>query len=140
GRVAADHGQLGHPPDQRRRQVVDHEVAEVLQHLGRLRAAGHGQPGDHDELHRGGAQPVLGPKFLRHCLVTPPAAPCKWSYTTLASWGPTPGTCSSSSRPAWAALRADPKWRTSWRRRVSPPPGMSSSTLRVMDRSRSLRW
>ena len=53
----------------------------------------------------------------------------QWSYTTLASRGPRPGTCSSSARLAWAALRAEPKWRTSWRRRVSPTPGMPSSTL-----------
>ena len=58
----------------------------------------------------------------------------------LSNLGADPGTCASSSRLAWATLQAEPKWRTSWRRRVSPTPGIPSSTLRVMDRSRSLRW
>jgi hypothetical protein len=68
--------QLGHLPDERRRQVVDHEVPEVLEALGGLGPAGPGQAGDDGEVHRppplvaarcgtlpglGGHQPALRP-------------------------------------------------------------------------------
>ena len=43
-------GELGHLGDQRRRQVVDHEPAEVLEVVRRLRTSGTGQTGDHHEL------------------------------------------------------------------------------------------
>jgi hypothetical protein len=54
GRPAA---QVDHRRDQRRRQVVHHVVAQVLQALGRGAAAGPGQPGHHDHLE---------PRRLRH--------------------------------------------------------------------------
>ena len=43
-------GQLDDRVDQRRRQVVDHEPAEVLEHRRGRRAPGAGQPGDHDDV------------------------------------------------------------------------------------------
>ena len=42
--------ELGHLRQQRGRQVVDDEVAEVLERLGRLRAAGAGHARDHREV------------------------------------------------------------------------------------------
>jgi hypothetical protein len=75
GGAGAARGQDGDPPDERRGQVVDHEVAEVLEHLGRLGPAGARHAGDHDELEwpvvappprgvrplaRGGGRPGLG--------------------------------------------------------------------------------
>ena len=42
--------QAHHVADQLGRQVVDHEVAEVLELLGRRAAAGTGHAGDHDQL------------------------------------------------------------------------------------------
>ena len=43
-------GQLDHLLDERGRQVVDDEPAEVLEVVGRLRAARPRQPGDHDDV------------------------------------------------------------------------------------------
>ena len=50
GRRAGRLGQVGHLHDQRRRQVVDDEPAEVLERVGRLRRTCAGEPGDDQEV------------------------------------------------------------------------------------------
>ena len=57
--------ELGHLRDERRRQVVDHEPAEVLEDVGRLRAARARQPGDDDDRRSSLAQayPIRGPNL-----------------------------------------------------------------------------
>ncbi len=61
GRRARGGDQFGHLGDQRRRQVVDHEPAEVLQSGTRLRATRARHPGDDQELgHAHHCGPGLG--------------------------------------------------------------------------------
>ena len=51
-----------------------------------------------------------------------------------------PGTAASSSTVASRTRRTLPKWRSSWRWRPGPMPGMSASAERRVRRRRWLRW
>ena len=120
--------ELTEAADHPRRQVVDTEVAAVLEGGDRLRLAGPGVAGDDDHHHLG-----LGP-VLRH----PVLFSCSWmSRATLPG---TPGTASSSSRLAAINRSGDPKCWRSARLRAWPTPLISSSTDPVIALSRRPRW
>ena len=117
--------------DQLRRQVVDDEVAEILEALGRGAAAGAGQPGDDDRLERrrSAARRGIGPgaslasrvasRPSRSSSSTSPVvtftagagARRRGSAATIASavCGPMPGTSAMSSTVAARSRLSEPK-------------------------------
>src|SRR6187549_168029 len=125
--AAVEPEHLAEAADQAGRQVVDAEVAAVLEGGDRLRLAGPRVAGDHDQLdvlalrHR---QPIL----------------CSCSWISRASLPGTPGTASSSSRLAARKRSGEPKWRRRARLRTGPTPARPSSTEPVIARSRRPRW
>ena len=68
--VAAAHRQLGQRRDQRRRQVVDAEVAEILERADRLRLSRSREPGQDDERRRVGLA-ATGSRALRSSDASP---------------------------------------------------------------------
>src|SRR5512143_2200893 len=129
--------ELAEPADHPRRQVVDAEVAAVLEGRDRLGLAGAGVPGDHHEL-----DPLLagpGAVSLRRVPGHQPAL-CSCRWISRASLPGTPGTASSSSRLAVSSPSGEPKWRSSARFRAGPTPRTPSRTEAVIARSRRFRW
>src|SRR3954454_3262209 len=125
------------------RQVVDAEVAGVLEARHRLRLARAGEARDHHEVVDGAAVPLLPREaaaahalpHLRHQRIL-----FTYSYTSRATFPGTPGTASSSSLVAWRKRSGVPKWLSKSRLRAGPTPGRSSSTERVIALSRRPRW
>src|SRR4051794_3250585 len=99
--------ELAEPLDHPGRQVVDAEVATVLEGRDRLRLARTRVAGDHHEL-----DPLLaGPRavsFDRSVLGHQPAL-CSCRWISRASLPGTPGTASSSSRLAVSSRSGEPK-------------------------------
>src|SRR5581483_1715504 len=115
--------ELAERADHPRRQVVDAEIARVLERRHGLGLAGARVAGDEDELYALG-HPVR----------------LSWRWMSRASLPGMPGTASSSSRLARATCSGEPKWSRRARFRAGPTPGSSSSSERRSDRSRRLRW
>ena len=90
--------ELAEAADHPRRQVVDAEVAAVLEGGDRLRLAGPRVAGDHDQV-----DPLLGgPRRLRRPSASRLISPllCSWRWISRATLPGMPGTASSSSRLA----------------------------------------
>src|SRR3954454_15375270 len=136
--------QLGQRGDHLGRQVVDAEVAGVLEARHRLGLARAGEARDHHEVVDRAAVPLILPReattthalpHLRHQRIL-----FTYSYTSRATFPGTPGTASSSSLVASRKRSGVPKWLSKSRLRAGPTPGSSSSTERVIALSRRPRW
>src|SRR5262249_46623153 len=125
--------QLAERADHPRRQVVDAEVAAVLEGGDRLRLARARVTRDHHQLD-------LLVVWNRPVAVL--AHPALWSclWISLASLPGTPGTASSSSRLAESSRSGEPKWRNRARFRAGPTPRTPSRTEAVIAWSGRLRW
>src|SRR4051794_26915301 len=116
--------QLSQRGDHLRRQVVDAEVAGVLEASHRLGLARPREAADQHEVLYRGAHLTL----------------CTYSWISRATLPGRPGTASSSSLLASRKRSGVPKcWRIE-RLRAGPTPGRSSSTDRVIELSRRARW
>jgi len=132
------HEQPGERADHLGRQVVDAEVAGVLEHVH-----GRGLPGtrlprdDHqiDEVRvrRRGAVAAHF-RIIAHRPVR-----FRWAYSSRATFCGTPGTDSSASRGAASTASGEPKCLSSARLRAGPMPGSSSMIDSVIALSRRMR-
>ena len=128
-RAARSRRELGHLREQGRREVVDHEVAEVLEAPGGLGPAGAGQAGD-DREPRAGRSPPRRRGLVHGGAASGPAwgivatdrrprghadtrrssiaavAPVSRSWTARATSGPTPGVAAISATSARDSRRA----------------------------------
>ena len=129
-----------HVSEQTGRQVVDHEVAEVLELLGRGAAPDTGHAGDDDQLTGDGTRCDVF--HGAHCGAASSGLPegSNADLIRAAVWGPIPGTAPISSTVAARSFLREPKCRSRLLRRTSPRPRTSSSTLSTIDFERRLRW
>src|SRR3954454_13156888 len=134
------HEQLRERADHLRRQVVDAEVAGILEHVHRRRLAGARQAGDDDEILQARAGPP-GFQLLVADRVGHAYRPVllRWAYRSRATFCGNPGTFSSSSRLAASTASGEPKCLSSARLRAGPMPGSSSKIDSVIALSRRIR-
>ena len=148
--------QLAEPGDHPRRQVVDAEVAAVLEGGDRLGLAGPRVAGDHDHLdplRRGavaaGRTGSAGSRPLAPRGACPASSRLPWASIRPCSVAG--GSRERAYRAPRAPLRAprgwrtssrsgEPKWRSRARFRAGPTPRTPSSTEAVIAWSRRLRW
>ena len=100
-------GQLPHFGDQGWRQVVDHEPPEVLEHVGRVRAASARVSGDHDELTHRTNSTVVDARLLSPAGVRPRAN--RPGRAAAESPPPRHRTATWPGNPPGARARASPE-------------------------------
>src|SRR6185436_3268415 len=144
-RAARASRELGHLRQQRGWQVVDDEVAEVLEGVGGLRAAGAGHARDQRERRADARLVGIGHRVhgTRHqALTLSVAAATSWSRSWIdrASSGPIPGVAAMSSSDASRSRASEPnRLRTAFFR-AGPTPGTSSSGETSARFARFWRW
>src|SRR5215210_6225691 len=136
---AVVHEQPRQRPDHLGRQVVDAEVARVLEDVHRGRLARAGLPGDDHEVDEVRAR-RRGAVTAHGLIMAYRPVRLRWAKSSRATFWGTPGTDSSASRGADSTASGEPKCLSSARLRAGPMPGRSSMIDSVIALSRRIRW
>src|SRR4051794_1341907 len=136
---ALQHEQLRQRADHLRREVVDAEVARVLEDVHGARLARPGEARDDHEVLEVGSGVVAVPVSHRVAHDHRPVR-LRWLNRSRATFCGKPGTFSSASREALSTASGEPKCLSSARLRAGPMPGSSSMIDSVIALSRRMRW